>query len=223
MGALALTAVAAGVAWAAIPGSSGRIDGCYERRTGLLRVIDRAAGRPCLAIENPISWNAQGPPGEPGPNGDQGERGEKGEPGDPGPSEARMREQVGDVESPRARVFLPEFSAFHTIVQVRLPPGAYVLTARGTVRMDELDIRSAGQCKLTFESSTLDHVRWEVTPSTSRAELTLLGTATVSAIPDDPLAPLPAAKLQCGRFFGGYSPASAQSWRIVALKVGSLS
>ena len=132
-----------------------------------------------------------------------------------------MRAQVGDADLPEPA--LPEFSVFRTIEQVRLPLGTYVLMARGAVRMDERDIRSAGQCKLTFESSTLDDVGWEVTPSASRAELALLGTVTVSDVPDDPLAPLPAAKVECGRFFGGYSPASAQSWRIVALKVGALS
>jgi hypothetical protein len=55
--ALGLLALVAGVAYAAIPASDGTISGCYEKRTGLLRVIDKEAGKTCLSFENPISWN----------------------------------------------------------------------------------------------------------------------------------------------------------------------
>jgi hypothetical protein len=59
-GALALIA---GIAYAGIPGSSGVIQGCYENRTGLLRVIDAEAGKSCTRFETPINWNQTGPPG----------------------------------------------------------------------------------------------------------------------------------------------------------------
>jgi hypothetical protein len=219
LGAVGLTAVAAGVAFAAIPGPSGGIDGCYERRTGLLRVIDKAAGRQCLAIENPISWNTQGPPGEPGEKGDKGDTGDKGDPGDPGPSEARVRRQGALEELPEPP--LPFTFAYRTLVQVRLTAGSYVVMARGPIEMDDLDLRGVGECALKLEGSILDSLRWDVPAGTSRAELALLGTVTVPEPPDDPLAILPAARVECTRFFGQAS-AHAQSWRIVALKVGAL-
>jgi hypothetical protein len=92
----------AGVAFATIPGSTGVINGCYEKRTGILRVIDTEAGKRCLAFETAISWNqkgekgeagvagapgtqgSQGPAGPQGADGLQGLRGEQGPKGDPG-------------------------------------------------------------------------------------------------------------------------------------------
>ena len=54
---VALAGTAGGVAYATIPGSSGTINGCYEKRTGILRVIDSDAGAKCTSYETPISWN----------------------------------------------------------------------------------------------------------------------------------------------------------------------
>ena len=96
-------ALAAGAAYATIPGSSGVINGCYGKQNGHLRVIDTETGQSCGNFETPISWNQQGlkgdtglagPPGakgdkgdtgETGPAGAQGEKGDKGDPGPPGP------------------------------------------------------------------------------------------------------------------------------------------
>jgi hypothetical protein len=95
--ATAALAVAAGAGYAAIPSSNGTVNGCYERRTGLLRVIDKEAGKNCLAFENPIGWSVQGPPGAAGaagtagatgatgPAGPQGEQGVPGVAGGVGP------------------------------------------------------------------------------------------------------------------------------------------
>ena len=104
--------VSVGVAYAAIPGSSGVINGCYSGGQGQLRVIDTEKGETCKNNETAISWNQKGvqgeagapgptgpagppgPPGPPGPQGpvgpegpkgDQGEPGAKGDTGDPGP------------------------------------------------------------------------------------------------------------------------------------------
>lgn len=90
----AALATTAGVAFATIPGSTGVINGCYEKRTGILRVIDTEAGKRCLSFETAISWNQQGSKGDrgeigpPGPKGDTGLTGPpglNGEKGDPGP------------------------------------------------------------------------------------------------------------------------------------------
>jgi hypothetical protein len=82
--ATAALAVAAGAGYAAIPSSNGTVNGCYERKTGLLRVIDKEAGKNCLSFENPIGWSVQGPRGPAGAIGPKGDPGAKGEQGDPG-------------------------------------------------------------------------------------------------------------------------------------------
>jgi hypothetical protein len=74
----------AGVAFATIPGSTGVINGCYEKRTGILRVIDTEAGKRCLSFETAISWNEGGTAGPQGPIGDKGPTGDRGPQGDPG-------------------------------------------------------------------------------------------------------------------------------------------
>jgi Collagen triple helix repeat (20 copies) len=90
----------AGIALAAgqVIGGGGTINGCYENRTGLLRVIDVQAGKTCTSFETPISWSQQGPRGEvgpaglvgpagpQGPAGPPGERGPAGDPGSVGPA-----------------------------------------------------------------------------------------------------------------------------------------
>lgn len=48
-------AAAAGVAYAAIPGSDGVIRACYDKKTGVLRVIDAEAGQTCRTNENGIA------------------------------------------------------------------------------------------------------------------------------------------------------------------------
>jgi hypothetical protein len=64
--ALAASAVAGGIAWAAIPDSTDVIHGCYSSATGSLRVIDTSAGDACKSKENVLDWNQQGPAGPPG-------------------------------------------------------------------------------------------------------------------------------------------------------------
>jgi hypothetical protein len=56
------------MAYAAIPGSNGAINGCVNARTGVLRVVDAAKGQKCLnrpqaLRETAISWNQRGPAG----------------------------------------------------------------------------------------------------------------------------------------------------------------
>jgi hypothetical protein len=87
VGALVATVLAGGIAWAAIPGDGGVIQGCYLKIGGILRVVDTAKGQRCTALEVPLSWNQTGQPGPqglPGAAGQQGPQGEKGDNGDPG-------------------------------------------------------------------------------------------------------------------------------------------
>jgi hypothetical protein len=60
----ALFMVAGGIAYAAIPGADGTINGCYKRSDGTLRVIDAEAGATCKPSETAIAWSQTGPPGE---------------------------------------------------------------------------------------------------------------------------------------------------------------
>jgi hypothetical protein len=48
---------AGGIAYAAIPDSTGVIHGCYQKNSGDLRVIDPGAGGACTASENKLEWN----------------------------------------------------------------------------------------------------------------------------------------------------------------------
>jgi hypothetical protein len=57
----ALVVALGGVAFAAIPDSSGTIHGCFQKISGSLRVVESASD--CKASESPIAWNQQGPPG----------------------------------------------------------------------------------------------------------------------------------------------------------------
>jgi hypothetical protein len=79
-----------GVAFGAIPGAGGKIDGCYTKVAGVLRVIDKAKGEACLSrLEVPISWDQAGQPGPAGAAGPAGPPGAKGDKGDPGQTGAQ--------------------------------------------------------------------------------------------------------------------------------------
>ena len=66
-GAIIVLAIAAGVAYAAIPDSGGVIHGCYNTNNGQLRVIDPDAGDKCKTPESALSWSQTGPAGPTGP------------------------------------------------------------------------------------------------------------------------------------------------------------
>jgi hypothetical protein len=70
---------------AAIPDSSGVINGCYQKNVGNLRVIDPSAGDSCRPSEIAISWSQTGPQGLQGPQGPKGDTGATGATGPQGP------------------------------------------------------------------------------------------------------------------------------------------
>jgi hypothetical protein len=88
VGALAATALAGGIAVAAIPGPGGTIQACYTKTTGALRVIDPEKGQTCHpSKELALAWSqagTKGDQGDPGPAGPAGAAGPKGDKGDPG-------------------------------------------------------------------------------------------------------------------------------------------
>jgi hypothetical protein len=73
----AALAVAAGTAYALIPGPGGVIQGCYKRSGGTLRVID-AAVEVCQANEIALPWSQTGPQGPAGTDGADGADGAPG-------------------------------------------------------------------------------------------------------------------------------------------------
>jgi hypothetical protein len=87
MGGLALIVATSGVAVAAIPSSSGVVSACYSKKTGAVRVVDKAKKQKCRKGEKALSWSQKGPAGAPGATGNggpQGPQGPQGPPGDPG-------------------------------------------------------------------------------------------------------------------------------------------
>jgi hypothetical protein len=72
--------------FAAIPDSSGVINGCYQKNVGNLRVIDSSAGGDCRPSEIAISWSDTGPQGPVGPQGPKGDTGATGPQGPVGPA-----------------------------------------------------------------------------------------------------------------------------------------
>jgi hypothetical protein len=80
-GAAVASVLAGGIAWAAIPGAGGVINGCHQKNEGMLRVIDSAAAEQCRSSDVPISWSARGidgakgGPGAPGRDGVDGRDG----------------------------------------------------------------------------------------------------------------------------------------------------
>ena len=67
-----LGVVGGGAALAAIPDSSGVINGCYQKNVGNLRVIDTSAGDTCRPSEIAISWSQTGTTGAARAAGAQG-------------------------------------------------------------------------------------------------------------------------------------------------------
>lgn len=76
--ATASLATIASVAVASIPDSSGVIHGCYDSKTGALRVIDTGKGQTCAKSETALTWNQAGPQGAQGPAGPEGPAGTNG-------------------------------------------------------------------------------------------------------------------------------------------------
>jgi hypothetical protein len=78
---VALAALAlGGIAYATIPDSNGVIHGCYDTKTGALRVFDTGSSTipACSSKEAALPWNQTGPQGPQGPAGPQGPQGPQG-------------------------------------------------------------------------------------------------------------------------------------------------
>jgi hypothetical protein len=76
-----LTVLVAGSVASAHDADDGEIHGCYDKKSGRLRIAD---DRQCASDEWKVSWNERGRKGDAGPRGPQGEIGPAGAPGQPG-------------------------------------------------------------------------------------------------------------------------------------------
>ncbi|HEX5173787.1 MAG TPA: hypothetical protein VFV91_06545 [Gaiellaceae bacterium] len=126
--AIAGALVAGGIAYATIPDGSGVIHGCYKKTSpnqGTLRVIDTGKAQACTSSESGLSWSQTGPQGPQGPQGTQGPQGPQGAQGPSGSSHAYSDSNLDGLTllSPNS----------HTITQLTLPAGDYVVWATGSV------------------------------------------------------------------------------------------
>jgi hypothetical protein len=127
-GALAATVLAGGVAWAAIPGPGGVIQGCYDSG-GNLKIVDSL---PCPRGYTAFQWNVQGVQGPPGPVGPKGDKGDKGDAG---------QSFSGTFTSPNGEYSLSVTDAGITIAHG--PTNAITLVGNDlTVRSGNIDMRS---------------------------------------------------------------------------------
>lgn len=103
--------VVGGLAYAAIPGANGVIQGCYDGG-GSLKVVDAL---PCPKGHTPLPWNQQGVKGD---KGDTGATGATGAPGAAGQREVFFAEKITDMDLRHD---------FNIIVDMFLLPGRYVV------------------------------------------------------------------------------------------------
>src|SRR6266540_3846415 len=114
LAAVVLLIALGGIAYATIPDSDGVIHGCYQKSSGLLRVIDTDTGQSCASSEKPVSWNQTGPEGPTGPQGVTGPPGT-------GPSEGWDAQAFGVVPAGGADTLLDGGVT-------NIPPGNYLLS-----------------------------------------------------------------------------------------------
>jgi hypothetical protein len=147
VGAVAATALAGGIAWAAIPGSDGVINGCYTRLTGSLRVIDADAGGRCVLGERSLQWNQRGPEGPAGPDGPAGPTGPSGPAGTTSVIVGRVPPQMPIIDD-----------TTETLQALQLPAGAgtYVIEATVRGRTQEVMGRAYLFCELWAGDQQLD-------------------------------------------------------------------
>jgi collagen triple helix repeat protein len=110
--------VVAGVAYAAIPDSSGVVHGCYSTKNGALRVIDTSAK--CGNGELALNWNQQGPKGDTGAIGLQGPKGDTGAAGPAGAAGPQGPQgQTGAIgpQGPQGLQGKPGVSGFEVVRQ----------------------------------------------------------------------------------------------------------
>jgi len=168
------------------------IDGCYNKGSGALRVIDATATQ-CKSSETAVSWNEVGLQGPVGITGAQGPQGTAGAAGASDAYVAKSRGASGALDG-------------HVdIVALNVPAGDYVISAKTRL----LNGHTAGQpveCQLsTGDLSTGDII--------AAGDLTIALQDTVSFVAPSTVA------VRC---FGVDGVLYAADWVLTAIRVGAL-
>jgi hypothetical protein len=192
LGAAALLVTAGGIAYATIPSTGGVISGCYEKRTGLLRVIDAASGKTCMSFETPISWNQKGEQGLPGVQGEKGERGPQGPTGESGTvalagHACPVRQFVAGFDAAGDPICRPEGPPILRVSPGALNFGSVAVGTRSTLR---LTLENVGGAPAEVPAGvSLTGPEFRVTTWT--CPFTLLATETCTAdVRFEPIAPV---------------------------------
>jgi hypothetical protein len=130
-----------GVAWAAIPSSTGEFHACVKihgEASGNLRAIDYEEGESCRSNEELVVWSQEGPPGPaggpgpagpPGAQGPPGPPGAQGLPGPPGTGGAGLNVKLFRRGTVSVGTTEPDWSRVATVPEHELPAGAYLVQA----------------------------------------------------------------------------------------------
>jgi hypothetical protein len=203
-------AAASAIVYATIPDPSGVFNGCYSNKDGSLRVIDPSAGGQCTAKETQIKWSEtgpQGPQGKKGPQGPQGPEGPQGPQGPTGPSDAyRLNAGLGTNE-----VLCDQEVCQTTLGSITVPEGSYVIASKLVFANWTSPYANLSFCYVYADANILDTTAAATTPEIANVPASLLATATFSAPTT--------LSLKCASQNG---LSSAQNWKLVATKVGTL-
>jgi hypothetical protein len=197
---------ASAIVYATIPDPSGIFDGCYSNKDGMLRLIDPSAGGSCTPKETQVKWSETGPQGKKGPQGPQGPEGPQGPQGPIGPSDAYRLNAVSTNE-----VLCDQQVCQTTLGSITVPEGSYVIASKLVFSNWSSPNLNLSFCYLYADATILDTTGGATTPSIAVVPASLLATATFS---------FPTTlSLKCASQNG---LSSAQNWKLVATKVGSI-
>jgi hypothetical protein len=195
---LAVGLAAAGIAYAAIPGTGGVIHGCYQTNKGTLRVVESPSN--CSAGETSLDWNQTG---QQGIQGTQGPPGVQGPPGPIGPSNA--------YTASNAAVYTIDYgpSVFPTEIEtLTVPAGEYVVWATGDYNTGD------GGLICTINNGAVATDSW-TSPQEGNGSYAMVGTVSFSSSGTIELDCVGASFNTVGPFMGNN--------RLVAMQVGSIS
>jgi hypothetical protein len=184
--------VGAGIAYATIPDSGGKIHACYKTSGGALRVIDSGS---CLSSEAPLTWGQTGPQGQQGIQGVQGER---------GPSDLWHDDGYGNSQTVHSN------NGFVDLASVTVDAGTYFVQA-STNLDDQFNAASYG-CDLVDSGGEFQFAPAE-TPNGTQDTVQLTFDAVVTLTSSDTIT------LRCVSQDLG---AEAANWELDALEVGTV-
>jgi hypothetical protein len=222
--ALALLGGLGGAAWASIPGPTGIIHGCYNRRGGALRVINTAAHAKCRRRESELNWSETGPPGPRGGRGLTGARGATGSRGTTGPTgPTGLPGTPGGLSNAYAmsETATVVVTAKSDVLKLSLPAGSFVVTASVTLAnedhapgaTEEANCTMAKAPDPTNEASATATIPFLEAPALAAQSVSLDGTWNLTSAET--------LELSCTKLSSG--AVGAKQARIVATEVGSVS